>query len=490
MNNTFPLPETSAEEKLHSRLDRANIDAAARGPVLHFFVSALLWLLAGSALALLASIKMHSPGFLAGTDWLTFGRVRPAHLTTMVYGWATMAGIGAALWMMSRLCRAPLQNTGWLHLSAVLLNAGNLVGTCGVLAGRSTAIEWLEYPREAGIFIAAAFVPLIIAFASMARRRQPGHIYVSQWYLMAAVFWFPWLYLTAEVLLLWQPVAAPAQPPVNWWFAHNVLGLWFTPVCLAAAYYLIPKVLGKPIHSYYLSIVGFWSLAFFYAWNGMHHLIGGPYPAWLISVSIVASLMMFIPVITVAVNHHFTVLGSFSYVRSSPTLRFVVFAAMNYTLVSVQGSLMAVRAVNHVTHFTHYTIAHSHLGMYAFVTMMLFGSMYYIMPRLTGREWPSRRLIQVHFWCCGLGVLHYFAVLSVAGIEEGYGLLNESVPFIDIVKHTLPYLVQRSWAGTAMTVGHLAFAINFVWLLLRQPGTQRQPTLLTLSNNTPAPVLS
>ena len=477
-------------EQLHSRMERAQIDEAARGPVLHCFISALIWLLAGSALALLASIKLHSPTFLAGTDWLTFGRVRPAHLTTMVYGWATMACIGVSLWIMSRLCRAPLRGAGWLHLSATLLNAGNLVGTYGVLMGRSTSFEWLEYPREAGALIAAAFVPLIAVFADMARRRQPGHIYVSQWYLMASIFWFPWLYLTAQALLLWQPVAAPAQPPINWWFAHNVLGLWFTPICLAAAYYLIPKVLGRPIHSYYLSIVGFWSLAFFYAWNGMHHLIGGPYPAWLISVSIVASMMMFIPVATVAVNHHFTVYGSFSMVRSSPTLRFVVFAAMNYTLVSIQGSLMAVRAVSHVTHFTHYTIAHSHLGMYAFVTMMLFGAMYYMVPRLTGREWPSRRLISLHFWCCGLGVLHYFAVLSVAGIEEGYGLLNENVPFIDIVKRTLPYLEQRSWAGCAMTVGHLAFATSFVWLLLRKPHAQREATLLAAPSQALAPALS
>ncbi|MDB6137582.1 MAG: rane protein [Verrucomicrobiaceae bacterium] len=484
MNAIETIP--SAEDKLRSRAERAVIDAAASGPVLHFFISALVWLLAGSALALMASIKLHSPTFLADADWLTFGRVRPAHLTTMVYGWASMACIGVSIWIMSRLCRAPLRGSGWLHLSAVLLNAGNLVGTYGILMGHSMAFEWLEYPREAGVLITLAFVPLMAAFASMARRRQPGHIYVSQWYLMASIFWFPWLYLTTQVLLLWNPVAAPAQPPINWWYAHNVLGLWFTPVCLAAAYYLIPKVLGRPIHSYYLSIVGFWSLAFFYAWNGMHHLIGGPYPGWLISVSIVASLMMFIPVITVAVNHHSTVWGSFRMVKSSPTLRFVVFAAMCYTLVSIQGSLMAVRSLNHVTHFTHYTIAHSHLGMYAFVTMMLFGAMYYMMPRLTGREWPSPVLISIHFWCCALGVLHYFAVLTVAGIKEGLWLLDENVAFIDIVRAMLPYLEQRSWAGSVMTVGHLAFTVSFFWLLVRKPAAESKATLLaTLAPNLP-----
>ncbi|MEX1114562.1 MAG: cbb3-type cytochrome c oxidase subunit I [Akkermansiaceae bacterium] len=470
--------EQDDETIKRSREARATIDSTAKGPILHFFISALFWLLAGSALALIASIKLHSPTFLADADWLNFGRVRPAHLNTMVYGWATMGCIGVALWLMSRLCRAPLRGLGWLHLSAVLLNIGNLYGTYGILSGGSTSFEWLEYPKEAGLFLSAAFIPLILAFMDMARRRQAGHIYVSQWYVMASVFWFPWLYLTAQVLLLWRPVAAPAQPPVNWWYAHNALGLWFTPVCLAAAYYLIPKVLGKAIHSYYLSLIGFWSLAFFYAWNGMHHLIGGPYPAWLISISVVASVMMLVPVVSVAINHHFTVKGSFAAVRSSPTLRFVVFAAMSYTVTSVQGSFTAIRAVSRVTHFTHYTVAHAHLGMYAFVTMTLFGTIYYMMPRLTGKEWPSRWLIRIHFWGCGLGVLHYWIILSIGGIKQGLWMLDDSIPFMEIVVRMLPYLEQRSWAGAAMTVGHLAFAISFVWLLMSKPGAASGPTLL------------
>ncbi len=466
------------EEKERSRKARAAMDAAAAGPVIHYFASALFWLILGSVLAMLASIKLHSPALLDQADWLTFGRVRPAHLTTVAYGWSTMACIGVGLWLMSRLCRASMRHTGWLHLSALLLNLGNLAGVIGILGGRSTSIEWLEYPIEAGCLIAAGFLPVMWAFVDMARRRQPGHIYVSQWYLMAAVFWFPLLYITVQALMIWSPVAAPAQPPMNWWYAHNVLGLWFTPVCLAAAYYLIPKLIGKPIHSYYLSLVGFWSLAFFYAWNGMHHLVGGPYPAWMIGLSIVASFMMVVPVIAVAVNHHFTAFKDIGLVRTSPTFRFVVFATFSYTAVSLQGSSMAFRSLNKVTHFTHYTIGHSHLGMYAFVTMLLFGAIYYILPRVTGREWPSAWLIRVHFWCCGLGVLYYVMALSIGGVFQGMWLLDESVPFHAIVERMLPYLQQRSYAGMAMTVGHLAFITSFIWLLLRSPQPASRPTLL------------
>jgi len=460
-----------------SREERIRIDAAARGPLLHWLASAVFWLLLGTTLALAASVKLHDPEYLANHAWLTFGRVRPAHLNTMVYGWASAASVAVGLWIMARLCRAPLRH-GWsLHFAAVLWNIGNAVGTWGILTGGSTSLEWLEYPSGTAPWLLAAFAVAMWQGVDMMRRRPPGHIYVSQWYLFASLFWFPLLYATAQVLLIWKPVAAPAQPPINWWFAHNVLGLWFTPVGLATAYYLIPKVLGKPIHSYYLSIIGFWSLAFFYAWNGMHHLIGGPYPAWLISVSVAASVMMLVPVLTVAVNHHFTMIGNFRALRWSPTLRFVVFAAMSYTLVSVQGSLTAIRAVNRVTHFTHYTVAHAHLGMYAFVTMMLFGAIYYMMPRLLNREWPSAALIRVHFWSCAIGVLFYWGTLSYGGIEQGLNLQKPEMPFLDIVARTLPYLRMRTWAGVLMTVGHLAFATSFLLMLFGKARATSTPTL-------------
>ena len=138
----------------------------------------------------------------------------------------------------------------------------------------------------------------------------PGeHVYVSQWYMFGAVLWFPLLYALGNALIHGLATGV-VQAAINWWFAHNVLGLWFTPIGLAAAYYLIPKVIGRPIHSYYLSIIGFWTLALFYNWAGMHHLIGGPMPAWLVTVGIVGSMMMFIPVITVAINHHLTTMGA------------------------------------------------------------------------------------------------------------------------------------------------------------------------------------
>lgn len=192
--------------------------------------------------------------------------------------------------------------------------------------------------------------------------------------------------------------------------------------------------------------------------------------------------MMFIPVITVAINHHFTMVGHFKKLIYSPTLRFVVFGAVSYTLASFQGSTMAIRSLNGITHFTHYTIAHAHLGAYGFATMVFFGSIYYIMPRLLQREWPSRFLIRVHFWGSAIGFICYFVFLSWGGVLQGIEMNQKDTPFLDIVALTIPYLKLRTVSGSLMTLGHLAFAISFAWMVIRHQSSDGVPTLFTNRN--------
>ncbi|MCI0527084.1 MAG: cbb3-type cytochrome c oxidase subunit I, partial [Nitrospira sp.] len=291
------------------------------------------------------------------------------------------------------------------------------------------------------------------------------------WYILASVVWFPLLYVIANLPFY----SGVTQAAVNWWFAHNAITVWFTPIGLAAAYYFIPKVVGRPIYSYYLSLLGFWSFALFYNWNGIHHLVGGPLPTWLISVSIVASVLMFIPVITVAINHHLTTVGHFDKLRYSPTLRFVVFGAMCYTAVSFQGSIEALRSFNEISHFTHYTIGHAHLGMYAFVTMILFGAIYYTMPRLTKWEWPHPILIKYHFWLVALGIALYVGSMTIGGILQGLYINDASRPFMASVAVSEPYLLARSLAGVLILIGHLIFIYLFSLMILRRGPERKAP---------------
>jgi cytochrome c oxidase cbb3-type subunit 1 len=457
---------------------RRRIDRSCRAPVVFFFASATAWLLIGSVLALVASMKMHSPELLTSTAALTFGRVRPAHLNTMIYGWASMAGIGAILWLQARLSRVPLPWGRTLVAMGVLWNLIVLAGTFVILVYGGTSVEWLEFPRWVAYSLAVPFLLLAVVSVAVFRERRVHFVYVSQWYLFGAVFWFPLLYITANLLIHGDLAVGVSQATTNWWFAHNVLGLWLTPVGLAAIYYLIPKVIGRPIHSYYLSLLGFWTLALFYNWAGTHHLIGGPLPLWVVSVGTVASMMMLIPVTAVAINHHMTMFGHFKKLRFSPTLRFIVFGGMAYTAVSVQGSFQALRLVNETSHFTHYTVAHAHLGVYAFFTMSMYGVIYYVVPRLVEREWPSARLIRIHFWGTALGMILYWVGLTIGGWFQGRMMNDASIPFLDIVEFTKPFLVSRTVAGISLTTGHVAFAILMWRMLVRRETAEEGPTLL------------
>lgn len=480
----------SAAPDTVSRAELSDIDASTKAPALFFLISAVLWLLVGTAFALISSFKMHNPEFLGNYEWLTFGRARTAHLNTVIFGWSSNAAFMVAFWLMARLSRSVLRHPALLFIAGAAWNIGVSVGVIGILRGDSTSIEWLEMPAYATPLLFVAYA-LVGAWAVITFRfGKSRHIYVSQWYILAALFWFPWLYSIAQMMLIFEPARGTVQSLVNWWFAHNVLGLWFTPLGLAAIYYFLPKVLGKPIHSYYLSVLGFWSLAIFYNWAGVHHLIGGPVPVWVQSAGIAASFMMVIPVVVVAINHHLTMVGSFGALKSSPTLRFVVFGAVSYTITSLQGSSMAIRSWNELTHFTHYTIGHAHLGMYAFFSMVMFGAIYYILPRLLLKEWPSARLISTHFWTTSIGVIIYFGALSIGGVEQGAAMNDvENYPvFLSIVELTKKYLLVRSYAGILMTVGHIAFAINLTWMLLQArtagataPTLFRNPTAMEVA---------
>ena len=447
---------------------RQRADRSTHIPVVAFLYSAIFWLAVGSVFGLLTSLKFHWPDMMSGTAAGTFGRLRPLHLDTVAYGWLSMAGMGVAIWLLPRLLKTPLRGANWATAGAVVWNIGMVAGTTALFFGWTDGLEWLEYPWQLdGFFVvggALAAVPLFL----MLPHRKVDHLYVSALYIIGALAWFPILFTVANIPNLHFGVE---HALVNWWFAHNVLGLWFTPLALAAAYYLIPKIVGRPIYSYGLSLLGFWSLALFYSQVGVHHLIGGPVPTWVVTLSIVTSVSMVIPVIAVAVNHHLTVLGRFRALRHSPVLRFIVAGAMMYTLASLQGSAHSLRGLNTLTHFTHYTIAHAHLGAYGFASLVFFGAAYFVLPRVTGREWPSRRLVDVHFALVMIGFFVYFTTLSIGGLLQGSAMLDADTPFMESVRVAAPWLWGRSLGGTLMTLGHFVFAGHTLALILKKPKT-------------------
>ncbi|OIO59658.1 MAG: hypothetical protein COZ46_05015 [Verrucomicrobia bacterium CG_4_10_14_3_um_filter_43_23] len=473
MASSTDIHKTDLDPK--SKLRLAEIDSSMKGPCLFFISASIIWLIIGTLFALIASISLHSPNHFPAQEWLSFGIMRSAHLNVVAFGWLNNVVYAVGLWIMARLCRVPLKYNWLLFVAGIFWNLGVVIGVAAIFNGHMTSVEWLEMPKNVAPLLALSYGFIGVWGIVSFKFRKGEHVYVSQWYILAALFWFPWLYTIAQILIFWFPARGTIQALTNWWFGHNVLGLWYTPMGVAATYYFIPKVLGKPIHSYYLSVIGFWTLAFFYNWAGVHHLIGGPIPVWFISAGIVASVMMVIPVVVTAINHHLTVVGSFHLVWASPTLRFIVFGAMSYTVSSLLGSTMALREVNMVTHFTQFTVGHAHQGAYAFVTMVMFGSIYFMVPRLLQKEWPSARLISIHFWGTAIGITIYIVALHIGGWIQGLELNNADIPFLEVVRHLVPWLVSRSVGGVFILVGHIAFFINFFWMLFRS----RRLTLAT-----------
>lgn len=460
--------EDPAAQDVSESWSREYLDLSGRRAVISLLVTALFWLAIGSIAGLVTSLKFHYPDLWVESAWQTFGRLRPLHLNTVIYGWTSLAGIAVGLWLMPRLLKTPLRGERFALAGCLIWNLAVLVGAVQLLLGTSGGQEWLEFSWPVDLALAFAGALMGVPLLMTLQKRQVRHLYVSTWYIGAALLWFPALFIIANWPGMFNGVS---QAVVNWWFAHNVLGLWITPFSLGAAYYFIPKILGRPIHSYQLSLLGFWSLALFYSQAGIHHLIGGPVPNWLVAVSVVHSVAMVIPVIAVAINHHMTMKGQFRRLFDSPTLRFVVTGSVLYTAVSLQGSHQAIPSFNHLVHFTHYTVAHAHLGVYGFASMVLFGSVYFVAPRVTGKEWPYRSWINIHYWLVTIGLALYFISMTVAGILQGYVLLDPEQSFLASLLATKPYLAWRSLGGLLMTAGHLLFALHFFLLLCKKAKT-------------------
>ncbi len=454
------LHAVDSDELLH----RVESDSSTAFPVFMFIAFACFWLVLGSVAGLVSSIKLHVPDWLVSEAWMTFGRLRTVHLNAVLYGWITNAALGMILWLLPRLLRTPLVGAVWAMLGGALINTGIAGGIGAIAIGWTAGMEYLEIPWQIGIFIVAGLVCVILPVMFTLVNRKVESLYVSAWYMIAGLLWITLLYIVAKLPGVHTGVE---QATTNWWYGHNVLGLWFTPVSVGAIYYFLPKIIGRPIRSYNLSILGFWTLAFFYGQVGGHHLIGGPVPGWLVTLSIVQSMMMIIPVIAFSINMGLTMRGRMHLARYSPTLRFMMFGGLMYMASSLQGSFEALRGVNQISHFTHFTVAHAHLGAYAFVTMVLFGAIYFMMPRVLKWEWPYPRLIQLHFWLAAVGIMIYFIGLSIGGWLQGLAMLDGQRPFIESVTLTMPYLEWRSVGGALMVLSHLVFVGHFLAMALR-----------------------
>lgn len=443
------------------------IDASLRTPLTALIGSSVVWLLLASVLGLISAWKLHTPAFLDSCAFLTYGRIQPAQTNAFLFGWGFNAAFAVSLWLMARLSRGTLPGSGALLVGIVFWNLGVTLGIGGILLGFSTSIEWLEMPGYAAALLLVAYALIGLWSLVVFRAGRSPQIYASQWYLIAALFWFPWIYSIAQVMLVFSPVRGTVQSIVQVWFTSNLFLLWFGSIAIAAIYYFLPKILVKPVSNYYLSSLSFWWMIVFGSWAGVARLIGGPVPAWVQTVGAAASFMLIVPLVILAMNFFGTLSGRWSSLKDSITVRFIAIGVFALMLVLTGWVLTSIHGIAAVTQFTYVTAAQVQLGLYGFFSMVVFGALYYIVPRVLNTAWASQPLADVHFWGSVIGVVLLVGSLTAGGLVQGGLLANASVAFSDVTKATLPYLFAAMVAAVILAIAQLAFALNFFWTLNR-----------------------
>jgi cytochrome c oxidase cbb3-type subunit 1 len=460
-------PELTPERAAKHADEASLIDASLRAPLVALIGSALVWLLIASVLGIVSAWKLHTPAFLDGCEFITFGRIQPAQTNAFIYGWGFNVAFAVSLWLMARLSRGALPGSSVLLIGTVFWNAGVTLGIGGIILGFSTSIEWLEMPGFASPLLLVAYA-LIAAWSLVVFRAGRSHqIYASQWYIIAALFCFPWIYSIAQVMLVLSPARGTVQSVIHAWFASNLFLLWFASIALAAIYYFLPKLLLKPVSNYYLASLSFWWLAIFGSWAGVARLVGGPVPAWVQTVGAAASFMLIVPFVILAMNFFGTLSGRWFTVKNDLSLRFIAVGIVALCVVLLSWVAGAIHGVAEIIQFTYVTTAQVQLGLYGFFSMVVFGALYYIVPRVLNTLWASTPLADVHFWASTLGMVLLVGSLAIGGVEQGLRLADASISFVNVTKATLPYLFSATIALVILAIGQLAFALNFFWTLSR-----------------------
>jgi len=446
-------------------LPNSEIDFSCRLPLLVMFVSAAVWLVIASIFGLISSIKFHSPGFLADISALTYGRVRAAFTNSMLYGFAVQAGLGVSLWLMARLGRTTLVQKFFVTIGASLWNLAVTIGVAAILAGDSTGFENLEIPFYAVLLMFLGYLVIGVCGVLTLHERRERLLYVSQWFVLTALFWFPWIYSTANLLLLKYPVRGVTQAIIAWWYSNGLFWVWLPLVGLSAIFYFVPKLLKRELHSHYLALFTFWMLILFASWGGIPN--SAPVPAWIVTLSTIGTVLTIIPLLAVALNVHRTIAGSYSNLRSDPSLLFIGFGAAAFVLAGLVNIFGLILDVQQELRFTWFTPAKDLLNSYGFFAMVMFGAMYRILPQLTRIDFPYAKLVRAHFWIAAAGILLIVLPLGVGGMIQCLKLQNPNVAFLEIVKTTMPVLRLSTVGDLLLLVGHLLFLSNAGGLLVR-----------------------
>ena len=444
-------------EKKKKSQPRPYIEPKLSRLILWYLGCAVFWLIFGTTVGEYVGIKFVAPD-VDHISWLSFGRLRPVHTNAVFWGWASMAMMGLAYYVVPRISNAPLASIKTGFYSLVLINISVILGSITLMAGiNNGGGEYREYIWPVMALFGIGIILSIWNFIKTIAHRSNKEIYVSNWYIISAMMFL----LVIAVVAYWPGWQnGLGETIVQGYYMHQGVGMWFMLFNLGLMYYFLPQQLNKPIYSYSLGILAFWAQILFYTLIGTHHFIFSAIPWWLQTIAIVGSAGMVIPVVAGTTNFLMTFTGSWHKLSGSYTLPFYLIGIIFYFTGSLQGTAEAFRFTNLIWHFTDFTVAHSHLTMYGIITFMLWGFIYTLVPRLTGKE-PSQIIVGAHFWLALIGLLFYTFPLMYGATLRGLMWMEGTKSFIESVELMAPFWLWRAIGGSLMWFSHILFAYNF-----------------------------
>ncbi len=446
--------------------DLKSADSVAK----YWLYSAVLWFPIFATFGMIMAIKFFVPTFLVDSAFDTFGRIRPAHVNGLLFGFLSSGLIGAMYYVAPRLSHVSLYKPILGKISAVLWNVGVLAGVLLIMSGDTQAREYAEFPWIIDVMIMTTLIIIGITIIGTIIKRKERKLYVSLWFFAAIFLWFPTVYFIGNVM--WRPPSGAlfglTDAIVNWFYGHNVLGLWFTPFGLALWYYFIPKLSKRALYSVTLSLISFFALAFFYTGVGGHHLLQSSIPEWLKTIAVATSGLMMISVLTFATNIGMTLRGAWHVVWSNVPLRFIVFGFINYILVSIQGTFQALRDMNLYLHYSQWPVMHSHLALYGSFAITIVGIMYWLVPKLSGRKLWNKKLMDISWWLTLLGFIIFMGGMMLAGlVANASWYVHQTV--VQALPTLTPYLIVRAIGGGIVVVSAFLFAIDIIMTIFSKP---------------------
>jgi len=467
------VPQPTPEDLI----ERAAIDRSARYPVMFFFTSAAAWLLFATVMGFVSSLKLRVPGLFDEYQFMGYGRLFPVHFNALVYGWAMQAGIGVMLWLMARLTRSRIQTPVALIVAGHIWNAGVALAVISIWAGAGRSIPLLDFPSWLWPVFAISYAMTVIWIIPMFHARRNTLYYISELYLIGAAVWFPWIFLTANLLI--NKGSAPVMGAgTGAWYVSNLIYFWMAPVALAVAYYIIPKISGRPIYSYPLALVGFWVLAILSGWTGFSRFMGGPFPAWMPAVSGAATIFILLAIVATVANLLLTLKGCTKLWEYSPSLRFTVVGMLMLAVYAVLSAMSSTFVFGKHLQFTHFVAGLDALAFYGFFSMTMFGAFYFIVPRITGSEWPSGARIRTHFWFSTYGIVTMVLTTLIGGIAQGGDLAIWDRAFSTSFVNSGAYIVGRCIAWALITWSNLVFLQQLALMFIGKGRKSAGPTLI------------